>query len=202
MSEKTKLRFWPTLRKLFPRVYRASPGYFWLMSVSAVIHAASWGLLAPVQQFCFDRAGAFAVGTAGFSTALLSVALLVGMHVICQSLNGYANYLYTPYELAIQGHMQQSIHDKMGKLDPICFENKETLDSINKAVEGARNALWFVDIVRSSLTFYGAEMVVLGVWLFSLKPLLVLAIPIVFVPTLSCSMRTRATVSRVWCSRW
>ena len=88
MSEKSKLKFWPTVKRLVPRVYRAAPGYFWLANVTSIFHAASWGLIAPVQQFCFDRAEAFAVGNAGFMTAFLGVIALVGMQVICQILNG------------------------------------------------------------------------------------------------------------------
>ena len=188
MSEKRKLRFWPTLRKLFPRMYKASPGYWWLTNSVSVIHAASWGLIAPVQQFCFDRAGAFAAGNAGFTTALLGVAALVGMHVICQILNGVDNYLFDPHSKTVEGRLRQAIHEKMGKLDPLTFEDPEKLDDLNKAVEGAGNAFWFVTLVGNSFTFYGAQMLVIGVYLFTLKPLLALAIPIVFVPTLGVQL--------------
>ncbi len=179
-----KLTFWSTLRKLFPRVYRAAPGYFWLTNCVGVLHAASWGLLAPSQEFCFDRIRAFASGSGGLTTALLGLGVLAGMQIVSQALNGVGNYLYTPYPLTAMGRLRQAIHGKMGKLDPICFEDTEILDDLNKAVEGAGSAVSFVSIVMMTFCFYGVEVAVMGVWLYHLKPLLALAILIVFLPTL------------------
>ena len=170
--KKRKLTFWPTLKKLFPRIYYASPGYFWLKNSTGILHAAAWGLVPLAQQFCFDRAGAFAAGNAGFTAAITGVAVLVGIHVICQILNGIDNYLNTPWSKIVSGRLRQAIHEKMGRIDSVCFEDPQKLDSLNKAVEGSGHALFFVDIVGNTLTFYGVEMLVTGAWLFSLKPLL------------------------------
>lgn len=183
-----KLKFLPTLKKLFPQIYHAAPGYFWLTLFTAIFHAASWSLVPPVQQFCFDRAGAFAAGKAGLTAALIGVALLVGVHVTCQVLNGIDNYLFMPQEKKISGRLRQAIHEKMGRIAPICFEDPQKLDSLNKAVEGSGHASFFIGIVKNTLAFYGVQMLITGAWLYSLKPLLALAIPIVFIPTMGVQL--------------
>ncbi len=108
--------------------------------------------------------------------------------MICQILNGIDKYLNTPWSKIVSGRLRQAIHEKMGRIDSVCFEDPQKLDSLNKAVEGSGHALFFVDIVGNTLTFYGVEMLVTGAWLFSLKPLLVLAIPIVFIPTMGVQL--------------
>ncbi|MDY5015955.1 MAG: ABC transporter ATP-binding protein [Eubacteriales bacterium] len=183
----------PTFRRLLVQIYRVSPGLFWLVTVLSACHSASWGVLAWFQQRFFDAAAGLAAGTAAFGTALLGLAGLAFANVLTQVLNGAGNYIYTPFQAVVTGKLSLAIHQKMGRIDPICFEDTKKLDDINRAEEGKNNAFWFVCNIKMLFTFYLPYFAVMGWYLFSLKPLLALSIVIIFVPTaLSQIVRSRA----------
>ncbi|MEA4823879.1 MAG: ABC transporter ATP-binding protein [Clostridiaceae bacterium] len=192
-TKEKKLRLIPTFMKLFPKVYHAAPWFFWLMTVLMILHSMSWGFLAWFQQRFFDAAAGLAAGTVTFAGAMLGLLGLTFANVLTQVMNGVSNYMYTPYSAIVRGKLSQLIHEKMGRIDPVCFEDTEKLDDLNKAEEGKNNAFWFVGTIVMIFTFYLPYFIVMGWYLFSLKPALALALVIIFVPTVVVQVvRTKA----------
>ncbi len=192
-GKEKKLRLVPTFTKLFSKVYQATPRFFWLTTALGMLHSVSWGFLAWFQQQFFDAAAGLAAGTVTFAGAMLGLLGLTFANVLTQVMNGVSNYMYTPYSAIVLGKLSLSIHEKMGRIDPVYFEDTAKLDDLNKAEEGKNNAFWFVETVVMLFAFYLPYFLVMGWYLFSLKPTLALALVIIFVPTAAVQIvRTKA----------
>ena len=119
----------------------------------------------------------------GLPSVILALAALGIIHLASQVLNGVANYIPQVYAEKAKGKLSQRIHDKMSRISPICFEDTNMLDDINKAEQGKENAVWFVLTFLLIFTFYVPYFAIMASYLFSLKPILALAIIIVYIPT-------------------
>ena len=174
--------------KLLPVMLKATPFLFCMSVVLSVLHGVSFGVETMMQQRFFDQAVKAADGSAGIRQAFGALALLGLANVSCQVLNGVANFLPGVVEGKAGAYLSLAIQEKIARLDPVIFEDTEKLDDINKAEQGKNGAFWFVYDVIAILTFYIPYFVFMGWYLFSLKPVLALAIVIVFVPTALAQM--------------
>ncbi len=169
--------------RLLPVMIKASPFLFTADMVISLFHGVSFGVETVMQQRFFDKAVEAAGGSAGLLQAFGALALLGAANVGCQVLNGVSNFLPDVVEGKACAHLSRAIQEKIARLDPIVFEDTEKLDDINKAEQGKNAAFWFVRDVMAILTFYVPYFAFMGWYLFSLKPVLALAIVIVFLPT-------------------
>ncbi|MDD4264428.1 MAG: hypothetical protein PHI65_08140, partial [Firmicutes bacterium] len=181
---KKKISVFNAFRRLVPVIYGATPIFFLVYTVISISHGLLWGVETMMQQRFFDTATLFAIGKNQFSTVLRALAFLGGANIFCQILNGVANYLPDMFAQKVIGRLTAGINKKMAKLDPIVFENTDKLDDINKAEQGKNNSIWFMFIFTTIFTFYLPYFLFMGWYLFTLKPILVLSIVIIFVPTL------------------
>lgn len=169
--------------KLLPVMIKAAPFLFIASMVVAVLHGVSFGVVTMMQQRFFDRAVDAAGGRVGIGQAFLALALLGIANVACQVLNGVGNFLPDVVDGKVGAHLSMAIQRKIARLDPAVFEDTEKLDDINKAEQGKDAAFWYVSDIIAILTFYVPYFVFMGWYLFSLKPILVSAIVIIFLPT-------------------
>ncbi|HPT61431.1 MAG TPA: ABC transporter ATP-binding protein [Bacillota bacterium] len=186
MSEKSpskkKLGFVGVVKRLVPIVVRATPVFFISFSVLAILHGVSWGFETMMQQRFFDAATVFAQGESTIRSVLVALAFLGGANILCQVLNGVVNFVPEVLGQKVIGRLSKGIHEKMARLDPKCFEDTDVLDDINKALQGQNNALWFVFMLCAIFTFYVPYFIFMGWYLFTLKPILVISIVIIFIP--------------------
>lgn len=178
-----KLSVFKAFQKLAPSVFKAAPIAFTLYGVLSMLHGVTWGLETMFQQRFFDTATQLANGQSYFKNAIIALLLLVVVNITCQILNGAANFMPEIMLSKINGKLSIGIHEKIAKLSPIDFENTERLDDINKAENGKGNAVWFVFIFGTILSFYIPYFIFMGWYLFSLKPILAISIILVFIPT-------------------
>ena len=178
--------------KMLPKMARVSPSFFALWMATALVHGVVYGVIAPVTQYFLDKATAFSaqkIEVAAVVAALLALGLA---HVVKQALNGTANLMNTMYYRRAEGVLSVEVHQKMSRLTPICFEDTRTLDDINKAIQGKNEAVWFTGSLLLMCTFYLPYFVIMAVYLFKLKPLLIISLALVFMPVLlSQILRTK-----------
>lgn len=179
--------------RLLPVMIKAAPVLFPTNVILSVFHGVSWGVETVAEQRFFDRAMQMAVGEAAFALTLRALVFLGLASVTCQVLNGIANFLPGVVEGKAGAQLSAAIQKKIARLNPIAFEDTEKLDDINKAEQGKGAAFWFVYDVMAILTFYIPYFGFMGWYLFSLKPILAVAIVIVFLLTaLAQLVRTKA----------
>ena len=111
---------------------------------------------------------------------LLGILLLV---IVVQELGvALLNFLGEYIWQKVEGETKRIIHRKAGNIKAINYENSNFLDDINKAQLGAANAVRVSDILCMILGMYLPYFIFMGIYLYSLKPILSIGIIIVFIP--------------------
>lgn len=171
------------LRHIMPKAIGISPVYFVFMTVVGIAHGLFWGIDILIRQEFFDAAAGLPGGQTMLRGVLLAFAALALCAVLTQFLNGLSNYMFEVYSERIVQKLRFDINARIQRLSPELFENTETLDDINKAEKGAGAALQLFFVIYILLAFYLPYFIFVGWYLFSLKPLFLLSIVIVFIPT-------------------
>ena len=171
------------LRHIVPKAIGISPVYFVFMTVVGIAHGLFWGIDILIRQEFFDVAAGLPSGQTMLRGVLLAFAALALCAVLTQFLNGLSNYMFEVYSERIAQKLRFDINARIQRLSPELFENTETLDDINKAEKGAGAALQLFFVIYTLLSFYLPYFVFVGWYLFYLKPLFLLSIVIVFIPT-------------------
>ncbi|MGL4736553.1 MAG: ABC transporter ATP-binding protein [Cellulosilyticaceae bacterium] len=169
--------------KVFPILFKVAPILLILLVILNVLHAFSWGLTTVATQQLFDRALQLVEGNTTFVVVLMSLLMMGLVNILCQVLNGLANFMPSILIGKADGKLSLDIHCKIARLEPIYFEEPQKLDAINKAEMGKSNALWFVFMILMIVAFYIPYYIFMGAYLFSLKPILAWGILLVFLPT-------------------
>lgn len=171
------------LRHIVPKAIGISPVYFVFMTAVGIAHGLFWGIDILIRQEFFDAAAGLPSGQTMLRGVLLAFAALALCAVLTQFLNGLSNYMFEVYSERIVQKLRFDTNARIQRLSPELFENTETLDDINKAEKGAGAALQLFFVIYTLLSFYLPYFIFVGWYLFSLKPLFVLSIVIVFIPT-------------------
>ncbi len=171
------------LRIVVPKAVGVSPVYFILMNIVAIFHGVFWGIDILVRQLFFDAASDLATGATQLRSVLMAFLILALTAVLIQFLNGLCNYMWNIYSWRITQVFHFDINARIEYFSPELFENTETLDEINKAEKGAEAAQGLLFVINILIFFYLPYFLLVGWYLFSLKPLFVLAIVIIFIPT-------------------
>lgn len=88
----------------------------------------------------------------------------------------------TIYYQKADGILSIEVHEKINRMAPICFEDTHILDDINKALQGKKEAVLFTGNLLNTFTFYLPYFVIMSIYLFRVKPVLIVSLVLVFVP--------------------
>ncbi|MDR1439276.1 MAG: ATP-binding cassette domain-containing protein [Clostridiales bacterium] len=132
---------------MIPKIARVSPWVFVLWQALAVAHGVAYGIIAPITQNFFDNATDFALHKTELATAISGLAFLGLAHVVKQALNGVANFMPMMYYRKTEGVLSLGLHEKMSRIAPICFEDAQTLDDMNKAAQWKNESVWFMGTI-------------------------------------------------------
>lgn len=167
---------------ILPEVVKTAPKEFFLLGICSIFHAAFWFLVIEYNQKLYDCLIAFVQKNntlLNVCIALISVAMI---QIVKHILNGIANYIPIVIKSKINQQLTFNFNKKISKLDPILFEQTEFLDNIQKANRGKAEVAWNAVTLFTILTFYIPYFIFLSAYLFSLKPILVMMIIILFIP--------------------
>lgn len=165
-------------------MYKGSPRLTILYSCMAVVHGCSWGLVVLFTQRFFDSATAFSQRQTDYTGVILALLGLIGANVLSQIMNGVHNYFAGSNFLKSESHLTAKLAAKLSKISPSLFEDTQKLDSLNKAEQGILNMAWVTSALQDALFFYTPYFVFMGIYLFTLKPILAISIIAVFIPNL------------------
>ena len=150
------------------------------------MNGLSFTLAVVATQRLFDVISKAAAGKAGFWDCVIPLLLLAAVTFGQQIINGVQNFhgigILLPKS---SGRLTALIHKKLRRIDPVYFEDTDFLDDLNKAREGIRAITMFCMIVFVCVSFYGVYFLSIGVYLFRLKPMLIITLLLAFIPALS-----------------
>lgn len=187
MSKKNNekhMSLWKMTSRIFPEVASVSPGLFILNCITSIFDGVLFAASILFMQIVFDRITDFTMKKGSLRSAVLALGLLFVIKMLEQIVNGFDGFMAEVCHSKAVGKLSHKINIKMSKLDPICFENTEFLNDIEKSYVGVRFARKYINTIMSLLTFYIPYFVFIGVYLFKLKPSLVIVLLLVFLPVL------------------
>jgi len=192
-KKKRELSLGRIILRLYPFVFTACPGLFLLDSLLGIFHGVAFGVNTLVTQVFFDTLTRAVAGETKVSAVLGMAAVLGTVTLGAQVLNGVGNFTYKVFQKKMTGYLQMLINQKAVKIDPVLFESPVVLDDINKANWGVHSSLGLLFTVTAIFTFYLPYFSFMGWYLFTLKPLLALALVFVFLPVAATQL-VRSTV--------
>ena len=148
------------------------------------LHGLSWAMQVMFTQRFFDSAQRLAQKKVNMTSTIMALFCMIGSYMFCQIMNGAANCHGNILSLAIAKHTNLSIFSHIDELDCIEFEDPGRLDYINKAQNGSENLVWVGLTLIDTVFFYFTYFAFMGMYLFTLKPILSISILAVFIPCL------------------
>jgi len=137
-----------------------------------------------MTQLVFDQATALYQGSIGISSLLIPILLFALIKLGMEILRAIEHYLSAVVSYSFKGVIDQAIAKKADRLDPIMFEDPNILDEINKAREISDDYFYVGDLPRQILLSHTAYLIFLGFYLYTLNPILILAVLFAFIPKL------------------
>ena len=186
------INFFKAFIMMLPKFAKVSPALLAAFGIVCCLHGIARAFLVPATQFFLERAMDFSVSKTDFKGVAAGLALLAAAHVCRQLVHGVHHMILITYWRRAEGAFSLELHDKLGRLSPVDFEDTGKLDDINKAVLGKDEAVWFTGSVFTVFAFYVPYFVFMAAYLVNVKPVLVFLLAIVFAPTfLAHIFRTR-----------
>lgn len=165
-------------------VFHAEPRMLLLHVFFTFLHGLSWTLQVVFTQRFFDSAQNLVQKNVDLTSSMMALLCMIASYAFCQIMNGVDNCHARILNLAIAKHTNQSIFHRIDKLDCIEFEDTNRLDSINKAMNGGGNIVWMCLTLSDTVFFYMTYFILMGIYLFMLKPILSISILAIFIPCL------------------
>ncbi|WP_164522714.1 ATP-binding cassette domain-containing protein [Paenibacillus baekrokdamisoli] len=163
-------------------VWKNAKWMFIVAIATSVLLSLLLVLMTYATQFFFDTTLAALKGDATL-TYLIFVAIAIGVIEIVQKvISSLSNFVFDELQTIAEGGAGYLIHKKASSIEPISYENPEFLDDINRANEGARNCFNLFNAYLSFISFYIPYFLTIGIYLYTLKPILVVSLLFIFVP--------------------
>lgn len=136
-----------------------------------------------MQRF-FDALSSLVGTNNSFSPVASAFAGLLVVTVISEVLNGYQNYLYGVYIEKGKILLYGILHERCNLFPREKYNDPDFLSIVEKAKHGVENVVELVLVAGDIFTFYGLYFALMSIYLFSLNKLLLLVLPMVFLPVL------------------
>ncbi|NYB75960.1 ABC transporter ATP-binding protein [Sedimentibacter hydroxybenzoicus DSM 7310] len=179
-----KMSYFKVATRILAASFKAAPLWIIADSMGMILSSSSYVLIVHALQNMFDTITHAIQNGANFTSLLITIFITVAVLIFNELMNAVCNFLAGPTALRIRGAYREKIHKKVSKLTALDFENAETLDCIQKAKEGADNGIQLYHSVSTLLTFYGPYFVIMAIYFYNLRPVLVWSIFLMFVPLL------------------
>ena len=172
------------LKRITPLVFKATPFFFGLFIVITILHGLSWAVKILFLQKFYDTTSEVINTGGSIKTIYISLIVYGVVIILAELVNALNNFLYLPFNQKVIGKLMQKVHLKIPKIGAIEYENASTLDSINKAEMGINNIFDMVFSFIMMMAFFLPYVLFMGIWIFTIKPILAIVIVISMMPCL------------------
>lgn len=168
--------------KIFSITLLASPLWIFVDSMAMLLSSVCYAFSTVIKQWLFDTITDVVSGKETYQTLILVTCLVVLFQIGNELLNAVCNFTWSPAMKSVVGKLKQKIHKKISRLPGNYFEDVEVLEYIEKANMGADKCYGLYNSVATIALFYIPYFLVIGVYLWNLKPILTLALAFIFIP--------------------
>lgn len=179
--------FYKVIHRTIRYGYKKLPGYFWIYLMTCVAMAVFNLLSIQILQKLFDTVS-YAY-TSGIWDSVMSVLLITGaVFIIFRSIRGFQEYFNKLYFMTFINKILKDMNDKAGKLSLLDFESLQLYDKISMAIGGVRYAIKSTIDLLNGIIYYTIFYISVGIYLFSIKPMLLLLCMFIFLPKLASQL--------------
>lgn len=165
-------------------VFKAAPFYLIADCIGMILSSSSFVLGTLSTQNMFESV-TYAIQQGKITdSVIISVMLMTMVLIFSELMNGICNFLAWPANFRIRAAFKERIHRKIAVIPAIDFENEATLNLIQKASQGAENGIDLYHSISTLLFFYGPYFIIMGIYLYNLRPILALCVFFLFIPML------------------
>ena len=179
-----KLSVFKILKRILPEVASISPKLFVFNYLLFIFNSFLNISAIFATQFLFDKVSLLWEDKTFFKSALLAVGLLLIIKILKEVIDGVSNFIAENYDLRTGQKFIKIINLKVSKVEPINFEDSNFLDNINKAYQGIKPVRVLVNLTMDLIMSYGPYFIFLSIYLFRLRPLLMVSLILIFIPVL------------------
>lgn len=184
LEKNKKISVFKAYKRVYPMVVKSAPlNYFFNIIIGLSLSLTTAGVTVATQVF-FDSATELSKGEISLRTTILSGIFLGFLFILNRVLNMVLNLSGNVYFNKAAGYITNFVNKKASKIEPINYENSETLDYINKAHQGVIGSVLLIAILDMIITTYGFYFIFMGVYLYKLNPILIFSIVCVFIPVI------------------
>lgn len=171
------------LAKLIQYTWRASPVTFILLIITSVVMSGLGFLEILTIESLFD--GAIAVADGAAAAVMYKPILMLLIILAITPVSEWVEYLARGYFWRRgSGYMKALHHLRIHKMKSIDFEDSNNMDELQKASLGGEDAPTGLRVIVQVLFLYLPYILILLIYLTSIKPMLATAIVLIFIPTL------------------
>ncbi len=171
------------LAKLIQYTWQASPVTFILLILTSVVMSGLGFLEILTIESLFD--GAIAVANGAAAAVMYKSVLMLLIILAVTPVSEWLEYLARGYFWRRgSGYMKAQHHLRIHKMKSIEFEDSNNMDELQKASLGGEDAPTGLRVIIQVLFLYLPYILILLVYLISIKPILAAAIVLIFMPTL------------------
>jgi len=171
------------IKIMLPKLMKASFCWWLAMICADIVYSIASVVVVWLQQLLFDNVANAITQDTEVKYVVISFLGLGFAKLLNEFLNTFSNYMPSVFFQKVCGKLTYELHEKIGRLKPIDFEDTAKLDNINKATQGCQNSIDFVCRFGYIFTFYGTYIAAMFFYLFHLNKILALAILFIFIPT-------------------
>lgn len=163
-------------------VIKGAPVYALIYIFCLLLNSFMNGISAPVNQKLYDAIERFSLGNEVLKTVILCAVLVVSVVIVRQLIDAMSSILDEAFRHATFLKLEVMMNKKISRLPLVIFENKRSLDNIEKANAGVYGLLDLFTALVRIVFYYMAYFAIMGVYLCRIKPILLVSLLLVFVP--------------------
>ncbi|MBE6061146.1 MAG: ABC transporter ATP-binding protein [Clostridium sulfidigenes] len=172
----------------FRKVIGACPMYFLFICIIDLLLGLTLALNTLALDNFFSLVGQYVSGKTVLSGVLSSLILLILCILANPVLNGLSTVFCLDYERKVIGKLEKIFNDKCAMQQTASFEETSFLDDINKAQKGVKNSVSLITGIVDATLIYIPYFLIIGVYLYSLKPNLIIIIFLFSIPIMFSQM--------------
>lgn len=172
----------------FRKVIGACPMYFLFICIIDLLLGLTLALNTLALDNFFSLVGQYVSGKTVLSGVLSSLILLILCILANPVLNGLSTVFCLDYERKVIGKLEKMFNDKCAMQQTASFEETSFLDDINKAQKGVKNSVSLITGIVDATLIYIPYFLIIGVYLYSLKPNLIIIIFLFSIPIMFSQM--------------
>jgi len=172
----------------FRKVIGACPMYFLFICIIDLLLGLTLALNTLALDNFFTVVGQYIAGKIVLSGVLSSLILLILCILANPVLNGLSTVFCLDYERKVIGKLEKMFNDKCAMQQTASFEETSFLDGINKAQKGVKNSVSLITGIVDATLIYIPYFLIIGVYLYSLKPNLIIIIFLFSIPIMFSQM--------------